>query len=102
MENRNDFLSVDCMSDASRTVIRKKSAGQRIRYFWHDHKTTIVLSGCVVLLAALLYKAKKYAELDIKQSELLKKYTNLETEQTEFVKELLRFLDEMNKNMKIL
>ena len=60
MEKTNEFLSQECWSDASRTVIKKKSVGQRILDLLCDHKTTIELSGRVItLLAVLLYKAKK-------------------------------------------
>ena len=46
-------------------------------------------------------KRKKYAELDIKHTELLKKYAEFETEETVFVKELIRLPDKINVCKKV-
>ena len=45
---------------------------------------------------ALLYEAKKYGELDIKHTELLKKYAEFETKEAVLVTELIRLLGKIN------
>ena len=67
MDTSNDVLGEDFMSDAAGTIVKKKSVGQRISDFLCDHKTTIVLSGCVVtLLAALVFVLKNTRKLRLK------------------------------------
>ena len=90
METSNDVLGEDFMSDAAGTVVKRRSVGQRVLDFLCDHKTTIVLSGCVVtLLPALVYVAKRYSEIKTENIELLNtaaKYAELKTEHTGVLK----------------
>ena len=94
------------MSDASSTIVKKKSVGQRIRDFLCDHKTTIVLSGCVVtLLAALVYVAKKYTEIKTENTELLnaaEKYAELKTEHTGLLQAVKKCTELMTQQTEVL
>ena len=94
------------MSDAAGTVVKRTSVGQRVRDFLCDHKTTIVLSGCVVtLLAALVFVAKKYSEIKTENTELLNaagKYAELKTEHTGLLKAVKKYTDLMAEQTGVL